>query len=108
MVTPDKKIHVPTGSTGSSARRILFHNQKHREQEDVAMLQGEDFEEVQSSNQQCPAVPPAACPIAGKTQVCSGGHLRVAAAGLFGNMPKAQQMGEYFQAAEQQVSFYSQ
>ncbi|CAL8461590.1 g1121 [Coccomyxa elongata] len=103
MVTPDKKIHVPTGSTGSSARRILFNNKKHRELPDAAVLQGEDFEEVQSKNQLCPPVPSGACPMGEPAQMHCSGNLRAAAVGLFGNMPKAQQMGEYFQVAEQQV-----
>ena len=103
MITPDKKIQVPTGSTGSSARRILFNNKKHRELPDAAVLLGEDLEEVQSKSQLCPPVPSGACPISDPARMSSSGNLRAAAVGLFGNMPKAQQMGEYFQVAEQQV-----
>lgn len=103
MVTPDKKINVPTGSTGSSARRILFNNKKHRELPDAAVLEGEEFEEVDSRSRLCPPVTTGACPVGEATRLPSSGHLRAAAASLFGHMPKAQQVGEYFQAAEQQV-----
>jgi hypothetical protein len=105
MVTPDKKIHVPTGSTGSSARRILFNNKKHREQPDAAVLQGEEYDEVESRTRLCPPLPSGACPMSEAGRLPSSGQLRAAAASLFGHMPKAQQMGEYFQAAEQQVTF---
>ncbi|KAK9909595.1 hypothetical protein WJX75_004688 [Coccomyxa subellipsoidea] len=92
-----------SSSTGSSARRILFNNKKHREQPDAAVLQGEEYDEVESRTRLCPPLPSGACPMSEAGRLPSSGQLRAAAASLFGHMPKAQQMGEYFQAAEQQV-----
>jgi hypothetical protein len=101
MVTPDKKIHAPSGSSGSSARRILFNNDVHKEQDQ----QGPEFEEVQSKSQVTPPVCTAnAALISDSACQHASVQLSAAARDLFGNMPSKEQMGQYFQAAEHQVS----
>ena len=98
METPDKKIPVPTGSSGSSARRILF-SEMHQKPEECTGT--DEMEEVQSKSRFCSerdVQSNAACAPG------SGTH-RQRARVLFGRMPGRERMNRFFESTEQQVRF---
>ncbi len=97
MVTPDKKIPVPTGSSGasSSARRILFST-VHENLDDFI---SDDMEEVQSKSRFCPEREMESAAANGPG---SGIH-RQRARVLFGRMPGRDRMNRFFESTEQQV-----
>ncbi|CAK0747668.1 hypothetical protein CVIRNUC_001781 [Coccomyxa viridis] len=103
MVTPDKKMPVPTGSAGSSARRILFNDVHHKkEMDDISG--GEEAEEVQSRSRLY--LERNGRSRLGNSAGSSGGQRqvsRLAARTLFGNMPSREQMNRFFETTEQQV-----
>ena len=97
MVTPDKKIPIPTGSSGSSARRILF-SKMHQELDGWTAGAGE-MEEVQSRSRLCPQRDAQS---GASTAPVSGTH-RQRARVLFGRLPGREQMNHFFESTEQQV-----
>ena len=103
MVTPDKKMPVPTGSAGSSARRILFNDVHHKKEMDD-FSGGEEAEEVQSRSRFYHERNGRSR--LGNSAGSSGGERqvsRMAARTLFGNMPSREQMNRFFETTEQQV-----
>ena len=100
METPDKKIPVPTGSSGSSARRILF-SEMHQKVEDCTGA--DEMDEVQSKSRFCQerdVLSSAACAPASGTQ-------RRRARVLFGRVPGRERMNRFFESTEQQVSVFT-
>ena len=96
METPDKKIPVPTGSSGSSARRILFSEMHQKPEECTGAV---EMEEVQSKSRFCSerdVQSNAACAPG------SGTH-RQRARVLFGRMPGRERMNRFLESTEQQV-----
>ena len=99
MEPPDKKIPAPTGSSGSSARRILF-SEMHRKPEECTGT--DDMEEVQSKSrfhsewqmQSNTACEPANGPPRQRARV------------LFGRMPGRERMNRFFESTEQQVRLH--
>lgn len=99
MVTPDKKVPVPTGSSGSSTRRILFSERHYQK----SQLGSGEMEEVQSRSRFCPQQEVMSGECAAPASVT---HRKgIASRTLFGKFPSREQMGQFFESTEQQVSW---